>query len=113
MEGARFILVRAEHPYFQLIEGGEAPKSLYQGGSGDYKLYSGVLAKSWLNGAPTFWSSPALLLLLFVLMGSCPSQCVWLPQDLSPLFRFALRLSSLFYRLGEGSASGGFPGKEP
>ena len=57
--------------------------SLYRGGSGAEKLQGGVLAKSWLDEAPTFWSSSALLL-LFVLVGSCPSEGVWLPQELSP-----------------------------
>jgi hypothetical protein len=55
--------------------------SLYRGGSGVEKLQGGVLAKSWLDEAPAFWSSSALL--LFILVGSCPSEGVWLPQELS------------------------------
>jgi hypothetical protein len=89
--------------YKQLIEGGEAPKSLYQ---------SGTLAKSWLGGALASWSSLALLVLLFVLEGSCPSEGIWLPQELSPSDPLVLRLASPFYWLGEGSVSGGFLGNE-
>jgi hypothetical protein len=97
MEGAMFILVRAECPYFssfvacttntiddqtrsrgykRLSEGGETPKSLYRGGSGAYMLHGGVLAKSWLGVALASWSSSGLLLLLFVLVGSCLSEGV-------------------------------------
>jgi hypothetical protein len=99
--------------YKRLRDGGEAPNSLYRGGSGAWKIYGGVLAKSWLGGAPTSWFSLVLLfLLLFVLVGLCSSEGVPLPQELSPFDPLALRLASPFYRLGEGSTIGGFPRKE-
>jgi hypothetical protein len=50
-----------------------------------------------LGGALAFWSSLALLVLLFVLEGSCPSEGIWLPQEFSPFNPLALRLASPFY----------------
>jgi hypothetical protein len=99
----------------QAREEGEAPKSLYRGGSGAEKLHSGILAKFWLDGrAPASWSS-SVLLLLFVLVDVCLSELdsicniIWLPPEVSP----CLRPTPPFYRPREGSIRGGFLRKGP
>jgi hypothetical protein len=57
--------------YKRAREGGEAPKSLFWEEVELWKVQGGVLAKSWLgNGALASWSSSALLLLLFILVGA-------------------------------------------
>jgi hypothetical protein len=97
-------------------KGGRGSQISYRDGSGAYKLRGGVLAKSWLGGAPVSWSSSTLLL-LFILMGSSPYEGV--RSSLNPSFCSSigqspcLRRSSPFYRPGEGSVSGGFSTKEP